>query len=66
MISTLNTTVHVAGEPTPGKADVHVGDQDELTDVRWVSPDEADSTFAPFDGTYPLVHEHLRKALGKE
>jgi 8-oxo-dGTP pyrophosphatase MutT (NUDIX family) len=59
------TTIYVAGRPAPGKADVFVGDRDELADVRWVSLEEADEAMAAYGGMYPPVHDWVRRALGK-
>jgi 8-oxo-dGTP diphosphatase len=62
---TKRTMVYVAGEPAPGKADVFVGDREELADVRWISLEEADAAFEPFGGMYPPVRDWVRRALGK-
>jgi excisionase family DNA binding protein len=61
---TKRTTIYVTGHPAPGKADVFVGDREELADVRWVSLEEADAAFEPFGGMAPPVHDWLRRALG--
>jgi excisionase family DNA binding protein len=62
---TNRTTAYVTGHPAPGKADVFVGDREELADVRWVSLEEADEAFEAFGGMAPPVHDWLRRALGK-
>lgn len=62
---TNRTMVYVAGEPAPGKADVFVGDREELADVRWISLEEADAAFEPFGGMYPPVRDWVRRALGE-
>lgn len=62
---TKRTMIYVAGTPAPGKAEVFVGDRDELADVRWISLDEADEAFAPFGGMFPPVREYVRQALGQ-
>lgn len=59
---TGRTMIYVAGTPVE-HSDVFVGDQEELTDVRWVSLAEADAAFAPFGGMFKPVHDYLLRQL---
>jgi 8-oxo-dGTP diphosphatase len=59
------TMIYVAGQPAPGKADVFVGDAEELADVRWISLEEAVEAFEPFGGMYAPVHDWLQRALDR-
>ena len=53
--------VYVAARPTHG-TDVSVCDTEELAEVRWVTPDEADELMA---GTiYQPVRAHVRALPG--
>lgn len=54
--------IYVSGEPV-SDADVFVGDEEELTAVRWVSLAEAEEAFKPFGGIYSPVREHLAQVL---
>jgi NADH pyrophosphatase NudC (nudix superfamily) len=44
-----------------GKTDVFVGDEDELSEVRWVSLQEAEELLP---GLFPPVRVHLSRELG--
>jgi 8-oxo-dGTP diphosphatase len=58
---TGRTMVYMAARPTHG-TDAFVGDPEELAEVRWVTPDQADELM---DGTiYEPVRAHLRQMLG--
>lgn len=59
---TGRTMIYVSGAPT-GAPDVFVGDEEELTAVRWVSLADADTAFEPFGGMFPPVHDYLSRAL---
>jgi 8-oxo-dGTP diphosphatase len=48
-----------------GNADPVVGDDDELSAVRWVPLVEAVAAMEPFGGMYPPVREHLAAMLGR-
>jgi 8-oxo-dGTP diphosphatase len=52
--------VYMAAEPTHGTS-VHVGDEAELAEVRWVSLAEADELLP---GMYEPVREYLARELG--
>jgi hypothetical protein len=54
--------IYVAGEPIDG-TDLFVGDEEELSAVRWVSLAEADEEFEPFGGMFAPVHEYLTQTL---
>jgi 8-oxo-dGTP pyrophosphatase MutT (NUDIX family) len=57
---TGRTMVYMAARPTHG-TDVFVGDTEELAEVRWATPDEADELMG---GTiYEPVRAHLRQTL---
>jgi len=57
---TGRTMVYMAARPTHG-TDVFVGDPEELAEVRWVTPEEADELMS---GTmYEPVRDHLRQVL---
>jgi NADH pyrophosphatase NudC (nudix superfamily) len=52
--------IYVAGTLADNSgADVIVGDEDELSDVRWISLADADAAFAPFGGMFKPVHDYL-------
>jgi 8-oxo-dGTP pyrophosphatase MutT (NUDIX family) len=53
--------IYLAARPTEG-TDVFVGDEDELTRVRWVSLPEADELLP---GMFEPVREHLARELGE-
>lgn len=53
--------IYLAARPYQGTA-VHVGDEAELAEVRWVSLAEANELLT---GLYEPVREHLAHALGK-
>lgn len=55
---------YMAAEPTHG-TDLVIGDDDELSEVRWVSLAEADELMAPYGGMYPPVHEYLERVLSQ-
>jgi 8-oxo-dGTP diphosphatase len=55
---------YMAAEPTHGTA-VIVGDEAELSEVRWVSLAEADKLTAEYGGIYPPVHEYLERVLSQ-
>jgi len=57
---TNRSMVYMAARPVRG-TEVFVGDEDELAEVRWVAPAEADSLMG--GGIYEPVREHLRQAL---
>jgi hypothetical protein len=52
--------VYMAARPTHG-IEVFVGDTDELAEVRWVSPAEADELMG--GSVYEPVRAHLRQVL---
>lgn len=52
--------IYVAARPYQGTA-VHVGDEDELAEVRWVTLAEADELLA---GMFGPVREHLAATIG--
>jgi 8-oxo-dGTP diphosphatase len=54
---------YMAAEPTHGTR-VSVNDDDELSEVRWVSLAEADMLTAEYGGIYPPVHDYLERKLG--
>lgn len=58
---TGRTMIYIAASPTHG-TDVFVGDEDELSEVRWVSLAEADELLP---GIYEPVREHLARELGR-
>lgn len=52
--------IYVAGTPVEdAEVDVFVGDEEELSDVRWITLAEADAAFAPFGGMFKPVHDYL-------
>lgn len=53
--------IYLAARPYQGTA-VHVGDENELAEVRWVGLTEAEKLLT---GMYEPVHEHLAHALRK-
>ena len=53
--------IYLAARPYQGTA-VHVGDEAELAEVRWVGLAEAEELLT---GMYEPVHEHLAHTLGK-
>lgn len=53
--------IYVAARPYQGTA-VHVGDEAELAEVRWVSADVADELMS--GKMYEPVREHLKRTLG--
>jgi len=55
---TGRTIIYIAGTPIED-SEVFVGDDVELSDVRWVSLAEADAAFAPFGGMFKPVHDYL-------
>jgi len=57
---TGRTMVYMAARPVRG-TEVFVGDEDELAEVRWVTPAEADDLMG--GAIYEPVREHLRQAL---
>lgn len=57
--ATARHMIYLAAEPTHG-TDVHVGDEAELAEVRWVSLAEADELLP---GMYEPVREHLAAEL---
>ena len=57
---TGRTMVYMAARPVRG-TEVFVGDEDELAEVRWVTPAEADKLMG--GAIYEPVREHLRQAL---
>ena len=57
---TGRTMVYMAARPSGG-TDVFVGDADELAEVRWVTPAEADELMS--GQIYDPVREHLRQML---
>lgn len=57
---TGRTMVYMAARPANG-TDVFVGDSDELAEVKWVSPAEADELMGW--QIYEPVREHLRQML---
>ncbi len=59
---TSRTMIYVSGAPT-GSPDVHVGDAEELTAVRWVSLADAEEAFAPSGGMFDPVHDYLVRQL---
>lgn len=56
---TGRTMIYLACTPTEGTA-VHVGDPDELAEVRWIGLAEADELLP---GLFAPVREHLAKTL---
>jgi 8-oxo-dGTP pyrophosphatase MutT (NUDIX family)/transcriptional regulator with XRE-family HTH domain len=58
---TGRTMVYLAARPTHG-TDIFVGDEDELTEVRWVSLAEADELLP---GMFEPVRAHLARELGE-
>jgi 8-oxo-dGTP pyrophosphatase MutT (NUDIX family) len=52
--------IYLAARPSQGTA-VHVGDEDELAEVKWISLAEADDLLV---GMFEPVREHLAHALG--
>ena len=57
---TGRTMIYLACQPTDG-TDVHVGDPEELSEVRWLSLTEADQLLT---GMYEPVHKHLTTMIG--
>jgi len=57
---TGRTMIYLACQPTDG-TDVHVGDPEELSEVRWLSLTEADQLLT---GMYEPVHKHLATMIG--
>jgi 8-oxo-dGTP pyrophosphatase MutT (NUDIX family) len=57
---TGRTMVYMAARPTHG-TDAFVGDPEELAEVRWVTPDQADELMG--DTIYEPVRAHLRQML---
>lgn len=55
--------VYIAARPTHG-IDAFVGDPDELTEVRWVSAEEADDIMG--GAIFEPVRQHLRQTLRAE
>lgn len=59
---TGRTLVYMAARPTHG-TEVFVGDEDELGEVRWVSPGEADELMG---GTiFEPVRQHIRRVMSE-
>lgn len=56
------TMIYLACSPVGGRADVHVGDPDELAEVRWAPLDEALALLGP--SVYEPVRRHLVRVLG--
>jgi 8-oxo-dGTP diphosphatase len=52
--------IYVAARPYQG-TEVHVGDEDELAEVRWVNLGQADELLS---GMFGPVREHLGKTIG--
>src|SRR5262245_6018057 len=59
--ATGRTMIYMAAHPTHG-TDIFVGDRDELAEVRWATPAEADQLMQPH-GMFGPVREHLAKTL---
>ncbi|MDM4722728.1 NUDIX hydrolase [Micromonospora sp. WMMA1363] len=57
---TGRTMIYLACQPT-GRLDVHVGDEDELAEVRWAPLPEA---LELLPGLYEPVRAHLEQTLG--
>jgi 8-oxo-dGTP diphosphatase len=57
---TGRTMIYLACTPV-GKLDAIVGDEDELSEVKWASLAEAEELLP---GLFEPVHEHLRQTLG--
>jgi 8-oxo-dGTP pyrophosphatase MutT (NUDIX family) len=57
---TGRTMVYVAARPTHG-TEVFVGDPEELAEVRWVTPDQAEELMG--GAIYEPVRAHLRQTL---
>lgn len=57
---TGRTMVYMAARPTHG-TEVFVGDPEELAEVRWVSPEDADDLMSGM--IYEPVRNHLRQVL---
>ena len=53
--------IYMAAKPTHG-TEIHVGDEDELAEVRWVSQAEADELLP---GMFGPVREYLARELGE-
>jgi DNA-binding transcriptional regulator YhcF (GntR family) len=60
---TGRTMIYLACAPSAG-TDVFVGDEDELTDVRWMTLPEVEEAMAAY-GMFEPVHEHLRRTIGQ-
>ena len=58
---TGRTMIYLAATPTHG-TEIHVGDEDELAEVRWVSLAAADELLP---GMFEPVREHLARELGE-
>jgi 8-oxo-dGTP pyrophosphatase MutT (NUDIX family) len=58
---TGRTMIYVACRPTAERTDVHIGDEDELADVRWASLAEIEQLLP---GLYEPVHHYLTHELG--
>lgn len=56
---TGRTMIYLACQPV-GKLDVFVGDEDELSEVKWASPDQVQSLLP---GIFDPVLAHLRREL---
>jgi 8-oxo-dGTP pyrophosphatase MutT (NUDIX family) len=57
---TGRTMIYLTCTPTEGTA-VHVGDEEELAEVRWVGLDEVDKLLP---GLFEPVRDHLQAVLG--
>ena len=58
---TGRTMIYLAATPVHG-TEIHVGDEDELAEVRWVGLAEADELLP---GMFEPVHEYLARELGE-
>jgi NADH pyrophosphatase NudC (nudix superfamily) len=53
--------IYMAARPTHG-TDIFIGDRDELAEVRWVTPAQADQLMQPH-GMFGPAREHLALTL---
>jgi 8-oxo-dGTP pyrophosphatase MutT (NUDIX family) len=56
------TMVYMAAVPTHGTGGIFVGDTEELAELRWVDPDEADRLME--GQIFEPVRQHIRRVLG--
>jgi hypothetical protein len=60
---TGRTMIYVACTPASSTLDMLVGDEDELSEVKWASADEANELLS---GMYEPVRNHIRRELAKQ